>query len=350
MSSRLFSLLMFFLFLASSALAAPAQKSFTDWQVTCNNQNFCQARNTGEHQGLVMSLTRSAGARADAQLRIDFGNLNGLNGAPAKAQPIAPRLLLDDEPLTPAGGKWRITPYRLVTEDPATINAFLAHVQEASVITLKGGPGNLSLAGLKAALIFIDAQQKRVGSETAWIKKGDDPPLSVPPAPALKEVVITNPTPTPLSQNELNDLLDYGTWRMNNSQCSLDPARREVRVSALSDDKALMMISCEAGAYNTVDLAWLVSRKKPFASRPVRLRLPFMPANESPDLELMNASYNEKTKELATLAKGRGIGDCGVATRWRYDGQRFRLVRYAEEPSCDGWNGPDSWPLLWVTK
>jgi hypothetical protein len=36
-------------------------------------------------------------------------------------------------------------------------------------------------------LLFIDAQQKRVGSETAWIKKGDDPPLSVPPAPALKK-------------------------------------------------------------------------------------------------------------------------------------------------------------------
>lgn len=73
-----------------------------------------------------------------------------------------------------------------------------------------------------------------------------------------------NPTPTPLSHSELNDLLDYGTWRMNNSQCSLDPNRREVRVTALTDDKALLIVSCEAGAYNTVDLAWLVSRKNRF--------------------------------------------------------------------------------------
>jgi hypothetical protein len=87
-----------------------------------------------------------------------------------------------------------------------------------------------------------------VGSETAWIKKGGEPPLSVPPAPALKEVAVVNPTPTPLSHDELNDLLDYGTWRMNNSQCSLDPNRREVRVTALTDDKALLMVSCEAGA------------------------------------------------------------------------------------------------------
>ncbi len=54
---------------------------------------------------------------------------------------------------------------------------------------------------------------------------------------------------------------------MNGLRCSLDPLRREVNVTALTDDKALMMISCEAGAYNTIDLAWIVSRKKPLASR-----------------------------------------------------------------------------------
>ncbi len=51
----------------------------------------------------------------------------------------------------------------------------------------------------------------------------------------------------------------------------------------------------------------------------------------------MNAFFDEKTRELVTLAKGRGLTDCGIQTRWRYDGDRFRLVRYAEEPSCDNW-------------
>jgi hypothetical protein len=53
--------------------AAPAQQTFSDWQVTCNNQNFCVARNTGEHHGLVMTLARSAGAQTSAALRIDLG-------------------------------------------------------------------------------------------------------------------------------------------------------------------------------------------------------------------------------------------------------------------------------------
>ena len=155
-------------------------------------------------------------------------------------------------PLTLDALHWKLTPWHLTTDDTATITTFLTTIQEGEALTLKGGRQVVSLAGLKAALLFIDSQQKRVGSETAWIKKGDDPPLSVPPAPALKKVAVVNPTPTPLTHEELNDLLDYGSWRMNNAQCSLDPNRREVRVTALTDDKALLVISCEAGAYNTV--------------------------------------------------------------------------------------------------
>ena len=259
-------------------------------------------------------------------------------------------LLLDNVPLKLDKQRWQLTPWHLKTDDAATITAFLKNIQEGKALTLRDGKQVISLSGLKAALLFIDAQQKRVGSETAWIKKGDDPPLSVPPAPALKKVAVVNPTPTPLSHAELNDLLDYGTGRMNASQCSLDPNRREVRVTALTDDKALLIVSCEAGAYNTVDLAWLVSRKKPFTARSVRLRLPFTPSGDGSEMELMNASFDEKTRELTTLALGRGLGDCGIQTRWRFDGQRFRLVRYAEEPSCDNWNGPDAWPTLWITR
>ncbi|XTZ39480.1 DUF1176 domain-containing protein [Salmonella enterica] len=327
--------------------AAPAQQTFADWLVTCNNQNFCTARNTGNHGGLVMTLARSAGARTDASLRLDLG---GSDLPPVSEPPIADRLLLDEEPLKLADKQWQITPWHLLTTHPQTITDFLKIVQEAQSITLQGSKSTISLEGLKAALLFIDSQQKRVGSETAWIKKGQQPPLSVPPAPALKEVALVNPTPTPLTQDELNDLLDYANWRMNNTQCSLDPMRRQVRVTALTDDKALLMIDCEAGAYNTVALAWLISRTKPLASRPVRLQLPFNAENGSNEMELINAEFDEKTRELTTLAKGRGLADCGVMSRWRFDGQRFRLVRYAAEPSCDNWHGPDAWPTLWVTR
>lgn len=93
-----------------------------------------------------------------------------------------------------------------------------------------------------------------------------------------------------------------------------------------------------------------MSRKKPLASRPVRLRLPFNSGQETNELELMNATFDEKSRELVTLAKGRGLSDCGIQARWRFDGQRFRPVRYAAEPTCDNWHGPDARPTLWITR
>lgn len=331
---------------ASLTWAAPAQQRFTDWQVTCNNQNFCVARNVGAHDGLVMTLSRGAGARTDTVLRIDYG---GIDRSVTQAAPLAPALLLDEKPLVPDAKHWRITPLHLFTDDGATIDAFLNEIREGQSITLRDARPAISLQGLKAALLFIDTQQKRVGSETAWIRKGNQPPLSVPPAPALKEVQVTEP-PVPLTREERSDLLDYGTWRMNNNQCSLDPLRREVSVGTLSDDKALLMVSCEAGAYNTIYLAWVVSRQKPFAARAVKLHLPFQPQDGEREVELINATFNEQTRELVTLAKGRGLGDCGVQTRWRFDGQRFRLVRYAGQSVCDGWQAADAWPTQWITR
>lgn len=92
-----------------------------------------------------------------------------------------------------------------------------------------------------------------------------------------------------------------------------------MRVTALTDDKALLMIGCEAGAYNTIDLAWVVSRTTPLTSRAVRLSLPFKTDAESRDMELTNATFDEKSRELVTLAKGRGMADAGsdpLALRW----------------------------------
>jgi len=332
----------------TQAWSAPVQQEFSDWQVTCNNQNFCTTRNTGLHHGLVMTLTRSAGAHNDSTLRIELG---GPQNVLPKIPPIAPRLLLDASPLKLTGDRWQITPWHLSTHDTQTINVFLQHIQEGQALTLVQGTQQISLQGLKAALLFIDDRQKRVGSETAWIGKGDEPPLSVPPAPALKSVAKVNPTPVPFSHDEFNDLLDYGSLRMSSSQCSLDPLRREVWVTPLTDEKALLMMSCESGAYNTIYRAWLVSRHKPFVAQAVRLRLPFQPPDsEEREIELVNLTFNDKTRELITLEKGRGQGDCGVQTRWRYDGQRFRLVRYAGQPACDSWQGPDAWPTLWITR
>ncbi|SQI96462.1 Protein of uncharacterised function (DUF1176) [Klebsiella oxytoca] len=175
----------------------------------------------------------------------------------AALAPIAPRLQLDGKPLALSDTHWQIADKLLKTDDNVTIDAFLQQVQNAQTITLEKGLQTVSLQGLKAALLFIDSRQKRVGSETAWVGKGEEPPLSVPPAPALRSVVKMEGAQSPLSRDELNDLMDYGNERMNSSACSLDPFRREVRVSALTDEKVLLMTSWRSGSlqYHLAGLA-----------------------------------------------------------------------------------------------
>ncbi|STV87353.1 Protein of uncharacterised function (DUF1176) [Klebsiella michiganensis] len=95
MLHRVILFLLFGLVPTSLVRAAPAQQLFNDWQVTCNNQNFCVARNVGLHHGLVMTLTRSAGAATSASLRIELG---GVGNPVAALAPIAPRLRLDGKP------------------------------------------------------------------------------------------------------------------------------------------------------------------------------------------------------------------------------------------------------------
>ena len=155
---RVLFFLLFGLLPASWAWAAPVQQLFGDWLVTCNNQNFCVARNVGLHHGLVMTLSRSAGAVTDASLRIELG---GIGNPVAALAPIAPRLLLDGKPLALTDKHWLVADKLIKTGDSVTIDAFLQQVQEGQAITLVNGLQSISLQGLKAALLFIDSHQKR---------------------------------------------------------------------------------------------------------------------------------------------------------------------------------------------
>ncbi|VED34489.1 protein [Escherichia coli] len=99
-----------------------------------------------------MTLSRSAGAHTDAVLRIERG---GLKSPDASEGEIAPRLLLDGEPLALSGDKWRISPWLLVTDDTATITAFLQLIQEGKAITLRDGNQTISLSGLKSGVVGL---------------------------------------------------------------------------------------------------------------------------------------------------------------------------------------------------
>lgn len=335
--------------LVASVRADPLQKSFSDWQMTCNNAAFCVARNIPGDNGLVMTISRHAGVNDRPLLRIDYGSAYSgeLPGGDLKDN-----LLIDQRRLKPDLKHWTVESHHLATSNAIAIDEFLDLVMEAKSLQLTFDPKALiSLRGMKAALLLMDDVQGRVNGMSAWIKRGDRAIWDVPPQPNVPVLPEALPQPAALTREETSGLIDYGTWRVNTDSCSLDPMRREVSVSPLTDTKALLLVSCEMGAYNVIDLAFEVTREQPYVARGISLTLPFTPPtiNER-QLELINAEYDAATGQLYTFGKGRGLGDCGSASRWQFDGNSFVLAEYAEESTCDAWHSSDDWPTLWVSQ
>jgi len=349
MSYWMKSLLLLPFLLIASVQAEPLQKSFSDWQITCNNAAFCVARSFPGDNGLVMTISRHAGVNDRPLLRIDYGSAysGALPGAALKDN-----LLLDQRRLNPDLKHWTVEPHHLATSNAIAIDEFLAQTLDASNLQLTyKASASIPLRGMKAALLLMDDVQGRVNGASAWVKRGDRVQWDVPPPPAIPQLPAALPAPAPLTQQETTGLIDYGTWRVNTDNCSLDPLRREVSVAPLTDSKALLLISCETGAYNVIDLAFEVTRSQPYVSRGITLNLPFTPPSRTDNqLELVNAEFDASNGQLYTFSKGRGLGDCGVATRWQFDGNAFVLAEYAEEKTCDAWHSSDDWPTLWVTQ
>jgi len=341
-------LLLLFLF-AAGVQADPLQKSFSDWQLTCNNAAFCVARSFPGDNGLVMTISRHAGVNDRPLLRIDYGSAYSgeLPGAP-----LQDNLLLDQQRMKPDLKHWNVEPHHLSTSNAIAIDEFLAQTLDADTLQLTWQTkASISLHGMKAALLLMDDVQGRVNGLSAWVKRGDRVVWDVPPQPPLPRLPDPLPQPAALTRDETSGLIDYGTWRINTDSCSLDPIRREVSVAPLTDSKALLLISCETGAYNVIDLAFEVTRSQPYVARGLTLTLPFTPPSRTDNqLDLVNAEYDASSGFLYTFSKGRGLGDCGTATRWQFDGSEFVLAEYAEEKTCDAWHSSDDWPTLWVSQ
>lgn len=341
-------LLMILLFPGAMLQAQPLQKIFSDWQITCNNRNSCEVRSLPGNTGLSMMLTRDAGEDDLPTLRLDYGSRysGSLQGGA-----LRDNLLLDGQKLTLDLKYWQVSPHHLVTGNDIAINEFLAQVREADSLQVRYRPESvISLRGLKAALLLMDDIQGRVGGVSAWIRPGDRPGSEVPPPPTLPQISALSTPPEPLSTKETRGLIDFAGRYVSADSCSLEPERRQISVSPLSDDKALMLVGCEKGAWNLIDLAYEVTRGPPYIAKNIRLVLPFSPPDEgSRELELINTEYNVSSGELMTFSKNRGLGDCGVTTRWQYNGREFMLVEYAQEKTCDAWSDSAGWPTLWVS-
>lgn len=333
---------------AATPAAQPGEvRSFKDWAVGCDNGGICRAislvpeepgASFDELHGPV-SIIRTAGPDDILRIRVIV-----------QAENIDRYRMLVDGRLVDTGpivqGDY---PIEIVGEDARKV---VQSIIKGSKLVLQG-PGDetlsqISLAGSSAALRYIDQQQGRTGTRTALVAKGS---RTFEHAQPDIPTIMVDQWEAAEREPETADIVALA----EESRC------REDRFGVVEDQvfplgrrgnrfRALVLISCGAGAYNFSSAPYIgeyvdnggAASGWTFASAKFD-RQPSW-GGEGADPLLVNAGWNEQDQTLSSYGKGRGIGDCGKAENYVWDGDRFRLIEASAMTEC---RGAHEWITVW---
>lgn len=341
--------------LAASVLsAAPASaeiKQFRDWIAACDNLRTCGAYGFDAELSDNSHLRLERDGAADAALRITV--------VVEAQKDVTFRLAFDDPalaglPSEPVVGEANgdDDTRRVTVSEPQAVAAALASLRKAKALVITridpaGAPpsdpvkSEISLSGLAAALLWIDDQQKRVGTVTALIGRGDKPAAAVPPVPAQPVVTTARRAAGPAPKKAPAAVITKARAVCEDKK--LGEPDDAVRLDA---NAVMYSFVCTnlSGAYNFFNALVIEQPGKPV--RLAEFRFPRESGATGHDYSPINAGFDEATQTLSTFNKGRGLGDCGSTSDWVWDGQVFRMIRSKAMPECHG-IGESDWPVLY---
>ena len=317
-----------FLLLAAATSPQPGQlKTFKDWIVGCDNGRVCHATSLMPEDGdweqqLGLSIERGAESRAEPAITLlaEGGKEYLLRTVRGQIVRVVARSSVPD--------------YRI---DPRDLPIVIAALRTDSGLGVETGGkrvGDISLAGVSAALLHMDDQQKRIGDPSAFIRPRNRPASTVPPPPPLpvirsaarkvaKPFVIPPATIAALRK------------RFECEPEEPDWPGYDATEEALDPGHVLLLLGCGAGAYNYSSVA-IVATKRGNRIDAAAARYDFSPNWGEGQPMLVNAEWDAEHGLLTSFAKGRGLGDCGTFADYAWDGQRFRLVERREMDECRG--------------
>lgn len=342
-----------FLPLLIAAAAAPAQsyKAVKRWVAGCDNTRHCAAVGFApeDAEGMAMLHFERGPGAGDAvtriTLRVDHP-VSRENYWILQADDAELLQFTDAHLVSSDSGEGN----DVVITDADEIAAMFGAMRGADTLTLvgDGGPvGTFSLSGASAIVLWIDEQQQRLGTTTAFVRKGDKPASSVPAAPAAERVTaVAGGTAVDEVEAARLGKLVRETLEADMCESAADDERLTDAAWEMPDGRMLVQLTCYAGAYNYgSSWFWLAQ-----GAQPQMIAFPVPAEDGSGNMtvtgDLVNASFDPATGLLAMFSKGRGIGDCGARGIWAFDGQHFALVEYALMGDCQGVT-PDFWPVLW---
>ncbi|MEO9635507.1 MAG: DUF1176 domain-containing protein [Parasphingorhabdus sp.] len=333
---------------AAAALPVPQPgeiRTFKDWAAGCDNSANCEAVSFVPDQGGAgydgwggpIKIVRTAGSEDIFKIRFLF-----------EADSMDRYTMLIDGKLVDTGpivqGDYAI---EIVGEDAKKVaNAIISGNQ----LVLRGPEGEnitqISLAGSSAALRYIDQKQDRAGTITALVAKGKK---MFKPSPSTVPVITVDQWEAAKLAPDTSALVALA----EDSKC------KEDRYGLVEDQayplgkrgqtyRALVLISCGSGAYNFSSAPYIGEFREDSSEgwtfTPAKFdRQPSWGGEGGLPL-LVNAGWDEKDQTLSSYGKGRGLGDCGNAENYVWDGEAFRLIDASAMDEC---RGAYDWITTW---
>lgn len=307
-----------------AAAPQPAQlKTFQDWTVGCDNGRACHAvalmPEDWPDDALTMSVRRGPEAGAQPVVAFELGSDSNAAAVSADGRRLAARLV-------GAEGETRVAP-----ADAAAVIAALRSAGRLQLHSADGKPlGTVSLKGASAALLYMDDQQRRIGTPTALVRRGTGAAAAPPPPlPVVAAPPVSRSKPPALGTAALAAL-------RKKHGCTIDEVGGpdDAETAALGAGEALLLLACGSGAYNVSYVPFIVRRGGRIDPAPFDHR-PGWWAEEGKPM-LVNAGWDGERGLLTSFSKGRGLADCGTDSDYAWDGRAFRLVRQAEMDECRG--------------
>lgn len=120
-------------------------------------------------------------------------------------------------------------------------------------------------------------------------------------------------------------------------ECSVSrqEAADSIELADLGMGLKLVTVSCWRAAYNFGSVFFALDPTAPEKARLLSFRI-YSQKEFVQTYQLSNVDYNEKTRTLSSLHKGRGVGDCGSIGEWKWTGTNFRMIGYWLKKDCDG--------------
>ncbi|WP_460150607.1 DUF1176 domain-containing protein [Pseudomonas sp. S3_A03] len=329
--------------------SVPLLREIKEWVIGCDNLRNCHALSAPsgvdeeDYSSLTLHIWHQAGAEGYLRLRFDHrGEALDLATLRLDGQPLGLELTRDlHVELDDQGGDPEVRSYGVIEE--AAARRWLQALRDGKRLELPDDKdAHVSLSGLSASLLLIDAVQGRVDNLTALARPGKGAASAVParlPTPVLRKF----PGAPALTTQEQAGLV-AAALRPITPEVNGTGGEPEASAGALTAQQAMTVVRYDCAAYNCEYDVVSRQRQAPYAE--TTLQLESLPLE---DAALQGSvGYDPATGTLSYFYKQRGIGDCGGGGVWVFDGKGFQLSEFKMMPRCTGVAYGD-WPSLWST-